>query len=191
MNAMNGNDWLVPAVVVLLASSVAAFTDAWRFKVHNLLTFPLALSGIMFHTSTGGTQGFLFAAAGLASGLAILLIPYCVGGLGAGDVKFFAAVSAWLGTGPMVTILVIACIGTGVFSAVVIARQGGLRAIWRSLRSACESLLIWRYAGAPARTSVQEVLAKSPDYRRRLVPFTAMMAVGVLAVVVRQVVWSV
>lgn len=188
--SMTGNEWIVPATVVLVASSLAAVTDASKFKVHNLLTFPLALSGLMYHTTSHGTTGFFFALAGLGAGLGVLLVPYLVGGLGAGDVKFFAAVSAWLGTPPMASILIVACLATGVYSAVMVVRQAGIVGLWRAFQAACIQLASLRRGTAAGCPTVQDVLAKEPQYRRRLVPFTAMIAVGVLTVVVRYAVWA-
>ena len=47
----------VPIAMVLLASLIAAVTDVWKFKVYNLLTFPLLASGLTYHTFYGGAAG--------------------------------------------------------------------------------------------------------------------------------------
>lgn len=102
----------VPAVpvviVVFLASCWAAVTDVWRFKVYNILTFPLLVSGLLYHLFTGGMSGLGNSTAGLLFGFGTLLMPYVMGAVGAGDVKFFAAIGAWLGYLPMLPILFIA-----------------------------------------------------------------------------------
>lgn len=171
---------------------LAAFTDTCRFKVHNLLTFPLALSGLLYHSIASGGEGFLLSAAGIGVGLLILIVPYLMGALGAGDVKFFAAISGWLGVAPMFTILVVACIATGAYSLVLLFLRGGWRSVWAQVQLTCiQMALLGRREMAPSSTpSVQEVLAKSPDYRQRLIPFSAMVGVGVLAAVVRQAIWN-
>ena len=48
---------LVPLVIVLAAGLVAAVTDVWRFKVYNILTFPLLFSGIAYHALQPGRRG--------------------------------------------------------------------------------------------------------------------------------------
>jgi prepilin peptidase CpaA len=182
---MNTEVWVIPASIAILASVIAGVTDALRFKVYNKLTFPLAAGGLAYHSLSGGRDGFFLAAAGLAVGLAVLLVPYQLGALGAGDVKFFAAVSAWLGLAPMFTILTSACIATGLYSLVVLLRRDGARGVGRNLYLSFAELATIGVR-TTAKPSVQQVLATAPDCRQRLVPFSAMIGVGVLAAVARQ-----
>ncbi|MBW2186737.1 MAG: prepilin peptidase [Deltaproteobacteria bacterium] len=44
-----------------------------------------------------GFSGFTTSVAGLVTGLLLLIIPYLMGGMGAGDVKALAALGALLG----------------------------------------------------------------------------------------------
>jgi len=184
---MTSEAWIIPALVAIVASLVAGVTDALRFKVYNVLTFPLALGGLLFHACQEGRDGFMLALAGLAIGLAILLVPYLFGALGAGDVKFFAAVSAWLGLAPMFTILTSACLATGLYCLILLLRRDGSRGVVRNIYHSFAHFLTVGFASSEVarRPSVQEVLATAPDYRQRLVPFSAMIGVGVLAAVVR------
>ncbi|MEO6809179.1 MAG: A24 family peptidase [Isosphaeraceae bacterium] len=84
--------WFVTAILV-----VAAVIDGWMLKVPNWLTFPLVLSGLTFWAVTGGLEGALWSFKGLGVGLAVLLALYAIGGMGAGDVKLFGGVGAWVG----------------------------------------------------------------------------------------------
>ena len=47
---------------------------------------------------TSGFEGFLFSGKGFLVGLGLLMIPYLLGGMGAGDVKLMAAIGALMGT---------------------------------------------------------------------------------------------
>lgn len=90
----------IPFGVVLFVSAallVAAVIDGWKLKVPNWLTFPFVLSGLAYHLITGGFSGLVGSFTGCAVGLGLLLIPYVIGGMGAGDVKLFAGVGAWVG----------------------------------------------------------------------------------------------
>jgi prepilin peptidase CpaA len=90
----------IPFGVVLfvsLALAFAAVIDGWKLKVPNWLTFPFILGGLAYHTAMHGASGLLFSFVGCAVGLFLLLIPYAIGGMGAGDVKLFAGVGAWVG----------------------------------------------------------------------------------------------
>lgn len=45
-----------------------------------------------------GLDGLLFTVCGAGAGLLLLLIMYVMGAVGAGDVKLFAGIGAWMGT---------------------------------------------------------------------------------------------
>jgi prepilin peptidase CpaA len=95
---MTGLDIPIGVVVfVSVALVVAAVIDGWKLKVPNWLTFPFILSGLVYHTVTHGFAGLIDSVLGLVVGLVLLLIPYAIGGMGAGDVKLFAGVGAWVG----------------------------------------------------------------------------------------------
>ena len=92
------HNWEVKLVAVTLI--VAAWIDGKELRVPNWITFPMALSGLLYHTCSTGfgdaESGFLGAIAGLGMGLLTLLPLYAVGGMGAGDVKLMAGMGAWL-----------------------------------------------------------------------------------------------
>jgi prepilin peptidase CpaA len=170
---------------VLVASSVAALTDVWRFKVYNLLTLPVMLAGMLYHTALAGWDGLALSVAGAAFGLAVFSIPYVMGGVGAGDVKFVAALGAWLGIAPLSVIVVIGCLATGLYALVLTWRTGGLRQLWFNCH-----LLMLRMASVGKALVPDDNLehihdwTDSPQRRRRLIPLTAMMAIGALVVLV-------
>jgi prepilin peptidase CpaA len=112
---------------VSFAVTVAAVIDGWKLKVPNWLTFPFIASGWAYHFWTGGFGALGSSLAGTAVGLLLLLAPYVIGGMGAGDVKLFAGVGAW--TGWQVTLGAF-CIGAvlGGLIAVAMVVYRGLRA---------------------------------------------------------------
>jgi hypothetical protein len=62
---------LFPLVVVLLAALVAAATDIWKFKVYNVLTLPLLVSGLAYHVVHGT---LIYSAFGVIFGFAALIV---------------------------------------------------------------------------------------------------------------------
>ena len=84
-------------VVALAIAACACVTDLRSRRIPNLLTFGGALAGVLFHGVTGSTHGLLVSTAGWVVGLMVFLLPFLLGGLGAGDVKLLAALGAWLG----------------------------------------------------------------------------------------------
>jgi prepilin peptidase CpaA len=85
---------------ILFLSAVlilAAIHDIRVQKIPNALTYLTMIAALAYHGVTGGIEGFLFSAKGLGLGVAILILPYLMGGMGAGDAKLMGAVGAVLG----------------------------------------------------------------------------------------------
>ena len=76
---------------------VSAGIDFDKQKIPNLITYPSMVVALSYHGITRGTDGLLFSLAGLAVGIAIFLVPYLMGGMGAGDAKLMGVVGAFIG----------------------------------------------------------------------------------------------
>jgi prepilin peptidase CpaA len=87
----------LPVVGALAAFlSVAVYKDVRVRRIPNALTASLALAGLALAAFGRGPSSLGAACASLGVGLAIWLPFNLIGLLGAGDVKLFAAASAWL-----------------------------------------------------------------------------------------------
>jgi prepilin peptidase CpaA len=89
------SNWEVKLVSVILI--VAAWIDGKQLKVPNWITFPMVLSGLLYHSVMSGWTGAGDSLSGIGWGLLCLLPLYAIGGMGAGDVKLMAGIGAWLG----------------------------------------------------------------------------------------------
>ena len=88
------NNW--PVWVVSMVLVVAAVIDGKKLKVPNWITFPMIASGWIYSLCFFGWEGLGWSLVGMCVGLALLLPAYCIGGMGAGDVKLLAGVGAWM-----------------------------------------------------------------------------------------------
>lgn len=84
-------------VCVLLFTGLACFWDVRTRKLPNWMTLPALVLGLLFHGLTGGWEGLQFSLAGFGMGFGLLFVLMVIGGGGGGDVKFMAALGAWLG----------------------------------------------------------------------------------------------
>src|SRR5437879_2799095 len=85
---------LAPVIVISLGMLLAAFIDAWKFKVPNWLTLSLVVSGWMLgilHDCSvavdAGSGGFFYSLLGTVVGFFLLFPILVIGGMGQGDVK--------------------------------------------------------------------------------------------------------
>jgi prepilin peptidase CpaA len=122
-----------PVYVVLAASLIAAVTDVWKFKVHNLLTMPLLLSGLLYHGIVGGQAGLGESFLGVLFGFGVLFVFYLMGGMGAGDVKLLAAAGAWLGMPLTFFVFLASASAAGVYAIVLLLLYGRGRETWINL----------------------------------------------------------
>jgi prepilin peptidase CpaA len=171
----------VPLVVVLVAALTAAVTDVLRFKVHNALTLPLLVGGLAYHSVNHGVDGFVASLAGAMLGFGVLIGFYLMGGMGGGDVKLLSAIGAWLGLYLTFWIFITSSLAAGVYALVLVVRHRMAGETWTNLR------IIWYRLAAIGRHFAAEdsveAEVKRPDRRGRIVPFAAMVAVGVVVTV--------
>lgn len=171
---------LVPAAVVFLAVLIAAVTDVWKYRVYNALTIPVLLSGLIYHGLVGGRVGLSGSLLGVLFGFVALIVFYVLGGMGAGDVKLMAAIGAWLGMPLTFYVLLASALAAGIYAAGLLIVAGGVHEVLLKLHLVLIRLgTIARYLGSDDRIEKEIV---RPDHRRRLIPFAAIVAVGVISV---------
>lgn len=84
-------------VSLAFALIIATITDIKKQKIYNWLTGSMLMGAFLFHIITNGFDGFVFVIKGLLVGVCLLIIPFILGGMGAGDAKLMGAVGAALG----------------------------------------------------------------------------------------------
>lgn len=111
-------------VALALTLGVAAFTDFREHRIYNKLLGPAFVSAIVMQIYFKGWAGLQQSLFGALLGFIILLIPYLLGGMGAGDVKLLAVIGAFGGAHFVFTSFLYGAIVGGIISAVLIARRG-------------------------------------------------------------------
>jgi prepilin peptidase CpaA len=177
---------LIGFCVTTLVALVAAVIDFRRFRVPNKLTFPLCLSGLVFHATVGGLPGLQHSVGGIGFGFAILLVFYITGVMGAGDVKLLAAVGAWIGGANTLYVFCVAGIVTGIHSLAALAWQRRLHVV-PTVFQVClvQMMTLGSHITRSDVGSLAEVTQRD-DHRRYVMPFAVMIAIGVVLVAVRE-----
>ncbi|HNQ21696.1 MAG TPA: A24 family peptidase [Phycisphaerae bacterium] len=118
--------WLVTLLVLVPGVLWASWIDYRERRVPNWLNAALIVSGFAVQAHFWGTAGLVNGAWGLLAGFGLLIFPWLMHGMGAGDVKLLAAIGVWVG--PMLvfwSFLVGALLG-GVAAVVMILASGRL-----------------------------------------------------------------
>jgi prepilin peptidase CpaA len=152
---------------------IAVERDVHCQRIPNWLTFPTLAAALLYGALIGGANGFLDALLGAGAALALLVLPYSVGALGAGDVKAAMALGALFGAGDVARIVLLAIGFGGAFALLRLAVAGELAETSRRwLHSLATSLVTRRLVYLPP----------APDAAAaRGIPFAVAIALAVSA----------
>lgn len=106
--------FLIPIVFI------ASWTDLTKQKIHNSLLFPSFLLALIIHFLLSGFEGIEFSIIGSLTGFLLLIVPYILGGLGAGDVKLLIVIGAFGGLHYVLMSFIIGALLGGLFSLILI-----------------------------------------------------------------------
>jgi prepilin peptidase CpaA len=152
-----------------------AWGDMKTRRIPNYLTFGTALAGLAFNLLGRGLPGLVDGILGMLVGFAFLILPYLLGGTGAGDVKALAALGAWLGPGLTVMFFCYMAIAGGVLSLGYLAWKGLL---WQKIKAGWVRLInfiLFRpYGGAKVGSPVKSTEG---------IPYGVAFAVGMIILV--------
>ncbi|MCA1030986.1 prepilin peptidase [Bacillus timonensis] len=114
--------------LLLLILLICVITDLRERKIYNKIIFPSLLISLLLHCIFDGFNGLFFSLAGFGAGFGILLIPYLLGGMGAGDVKLLALIGTLKGAlFVSVTAIYMALFGGLIALGILLFRKGILQ----------------------------------------------------------------
>jgi prepilin peptidase CpaA len=102
----------------LIAAVIGAGSDVRARRIPNWLTYGSLVTGIALRTILGSWHGLGQAVGGALVGGGVFFVLFIAGGMGAGDVKLMAAVSAWAGLKESGSLLLATALAGGVLAVV-------------------------------------------------------------------------
>lgn len=111
---------------------ICLYTDVKSRKILNIVTLPTLFFGLVYNMNNNGLEGFLFSGKGFLVGLGVLIIPYLLGGMGAGDVKLMAAIGSLMGTSFVFFSFIYTALIGGVIGILLILKSRGFIATIKS-----------------------------------------------------------
>jgi len=160
-------------VLPLLFALAMGWNDARTKRIPNYLNLSCALAGLGYQLGFHGLAGLTDGLLGMVLGFGLLILFYVKGGMGAGDVKAFAALGAWLGVWQ--TLFLFAYMAfSGVLLVILVLWWRG--ALWSRIKRGWEFLVGWVLlrphpgaSGAPAPAT---------PGKSEVVPYAVAMAMG-------------
>ncbi len=112
--------------ILVTAVALVAFIDLRERRIPNFIVFPLAIVGVVLQ-SLRGLEGVVFSLTGLVTGFLLLFIPYLFKAMGAGDVKFLAAIGTFVGSYGSLRVLLIALLVYPLIALCFVTAQGKVK----------------------------------------------------------------
>ncbi|MBI4467960.1 MAG: prepilin peptidase [Acidobacteria bacterium] len=111
------------ATILVLSAAMVTIYDLRRRRIPNWLTALIASSGFTVQIADSGLRGGAAAMAGMLTGLAVLAIPYVLGGIGAGDLKLMGAMGALVGWKGLLILFLLSALFGGLLAAAALLVQ--------------------------------------------------------------------
>ncbi|MEK6677374.1 MAG: A24 family peptidase [Planctomycetota bacterium] len=168
--------WSVTCVVLVPGVLLASWIDYAQRRVPNWLNLSLILAGFAVQGWFFGWSGMSAGLIGMLTGFGLLIIPWMMHGMGAGDVKLLSAIGVWLGSWLTLCSFMLGAVIGAVAAMVMIMSTG-------RLRMACVNMgIIMNKCSRPETMFSEFGSAKSFGATSQLLPYGVPLTAGTLIV---------
>lgn len=160
--------------MLIITVLICLYTDLKDRKIYNKVLLPAFILGVILNVFLNGFQGLLDSMIGFGIGLAFLIIPFALGGIGGGDVKLIAVIGAIKGW----EFVGYTALGMGIFGGliaiIILIKQGRLL---RTLKEFFRGL--WILFGSKFK-----VVSFNVDSEKYMFPYGVAIALGAASAMV-------
>ncbi|MFQ5494150.1 MAG: prepilin peptidase [Phycisphaerae bacterium] len=168
--------WPITCALLVPGVLLASWIDATQRRVPNWLNLSLIVTGFAVQAVYFGWSGLAMGGWGLLTGFGLLIVPWAMHAMGAGDVKLMAAIGVWMG--PRLTLYGFALGGVlgGLAAIVMILSTGRLKTAYVNM-----GLIAMKLSNR--RTLFSDFAStKSFGQTTQLLPYGVPLSVGTLVV---------
>lgn len=165
-------------IVLITILLISIYTDIKDRKILNSVTIPSIIFAVFYFLITQGVDGFFFSGKGFLVGLGLLIIPFMLGGMGAGDVKLLAAIGALMGTSFVFYSFIYTALIGGLIAIVLIIKQKGF------INGIVVPLKLLIYTIFFFRSKLGTLLSSSKDHSSISFPYGVAIVLGTICTLV-------
>jgi len=178
---MENGFWHLTCAILVPGILLASWIDYSQRRVPNWLNATLILLGFTVQGAFFGWAGLESGLSGMGTGFGLLIVPWMMHGMGAGDVKLMAAIGVWLGWKLTLYSFALGAILGGIAAVVMILSSG-------RLRLACVNLgVILAKCSNPQSVFSEVGSAKSFGSTSQLLPYGVPLTGGTLVILAARV----
>ncbi len=158
-----------PDYLLLLLLIICIITDIKNRRIYNKILVPFLMVALLISFHSGGWQYLLDSFKGVVLGLAMLILPFARGGIGAGDVKLLAVIGGIKGSAFVINTFLAGALAGGIFALVILAAN-------RQLPETMARIL-WAASGILIRFGIM-IRAREPREDIKTLYFPYSLAIG-------------
>ena len=121
---------------------ICCYTDLKERKILNIIVLPAMVMALLLQFIQRGGPGVLSWVWGALAGMALLFIPFALGGIGAGDVKLLGVVGSFKGAAFAFKVFLAAAIIGGIISFALLLKEKRLRESLANIGTALKVFLL-------------------------------------------------
>lgn len=125
--------WLTACAIMVPGILWASWIDYKERRVPNWLNVAIACAGFAAQSWFFGWAGLGWGMLGLLVGFGVLILPWLMHGMGAGDVKLMMAIGVWLGPALTLWSFLVGALVGGVIAVIMIVSSGRLWNAWANI----------------------------------------------------------
>jgi prepilin peptidase CpaA len=169
--------------IACVVTAIAVWFDCRERRIPNRLVFTGMIAGLVIGLASGGIKGLAWSALGILAGMAILFVPFAMGGIGAGDVKLLGAIGAILGARGALFSMLYGAVAGGLISIIILARHGHLEFFMISVLVWIAGFIGYVIPGSIGRSLRTLKYTKAPSYLPKSglsIPYSVAIAIGLI-----------
>ncbi|MCP4248835.1 MAG: prepilin peptidase [bacterium] len=125
--------WTMTCAILIPGVVWASWIDYSQRRVPNWLNAALIALGFVAQGYYHGAAGMWVGLGGLAVGFGVLIVPWIMHAMGAGDVKLMAAIGVWFGPWMTLVSFALGAMIGGVIAVIMILAGGKAKSAWANL----------------------------------------------------------